>query len=763
MRALREENNYDMVVMSLHMQEVNGMEFQRQVVRELKIPVIVMSADDDQHLMLKTLEDGAIFYLLKPVNGEDLKNVWQYAITIKKRKSIVFEERSDNLYSNIEKIPCHDTKSTSSINNDIDRNSGQLNIISKVERKRGRKKMAKEDDGGRDFEDDGELHNSAKKRSKVVWTSSLHTRFLLAVNHIGLDKAVPKTILQFMGVPGLTRENIASHLQKYRNFLKKLIENGGKFPSTLSQRTLRSFGSNSSFLYRRIKLQDLDMLSRRRLDPLFQTANKSSSFIQLRHHNHKLSHLSLFQGPSNYQPHLLQSDDIRRNLTNSNQGFSRFGDTPTCNNIGTASKVGGYGYNQISGNSSINTKATTMGSPYQNQKFNFNSYTEMKLNGTGCEFIGASKPSFNGSIGLLPNVGFNGSNLGLRNRDSNGDKNVAPTLAMNEPLGYSSASQQPSLFINPLPFPSSTNNKQNNYLGSSATLCQELNFFKRSNGGMNNHVDVINMMGNTFTNLANDAPCFGEYTFNHQLHDDIEKSGLQSSNSIPSSLDTSQQEDGVRELKFSSDNAHYGDIEMNNLVTQLPRYPNFSNELSQHTKKTTNLEVNAYDQQEVGVTKIAFSSDTSHHGSIEMNNLVTQLSHPSLSDELSQHTEQTIDLEELLDASSQEKDEVTKSMFSSDFQYDVIQMNNIGSQLSDTIFSNELPECANPTNFDEIRSNFETDFNPINDKQGANDGETVELNSNDSFLAEIEAILDNKDWADQFIECLHENKDWTSF
>ncbi|CAI0547004.1 unnamed protein product, partial [Linum tenue] len=57
MRTLREENNYDMVVMSLHMQEVNGMEFQRQVVRELKIPVIVMSADDNQHLMLKTLED----------------------------------------------------------------------------------------------------------------------------------------------------------------------------------------------------------------------------------------------------------------------------------------------------------------------------------------------------------------------------------------------------------------------------------------------------------------------------------------------------------------------------------------------------------------------------------------------------------------------------------------------------------------------------------------------------------------------------------
>ena len=37
-----------------------------------------------------------------------------------------------------------------------------------------------------------------------------------AVNHLGLDAAVPKTIMQMMKVEGLTRENVASHLQKYR-------------------------------------------------------------------------------------------------------------------------------------------------------------------------------------------------------------------------------------------------------------------------------------------------------------------------------------------------------------------------------------------------------------------------------------------------------------------------------------------------------------------------------------------------------------------
>lgn len=33
---------------------------------------------------------------------------------------------------------------------------------------------------------------------------------------------MPKTILALMNVEGLTRENVASHLQKYRAYLKRL-------------------------------------------------------------------------------------------------------------------------------------------------------------------------------------------------------------------------------------------------------------------------------------------------------------------------------------------------------------------------------------------------------------------------------------------------------------------------------------------------------------------------------------------------------------
>jgi len=59
------------------------------------------------------------------------------------------------------------------------------------------------------------------KKQRMIWTIELHKRFLNAVNHLGMDNAVPKVILKMMNVDGMTRENVASHLQKYRLHLKR--------------------------------------------------------------------------------------------------------------------------------------------------------------------------------------------------------------------------------------------------------------------------------------------------------------------------------------------------------------------------------------------------------------------------------------------------------------------------------------------------------------------------------------------------------------
>jgi len=67
-------------------------------------------------------------------------------------------------------------------------------------------------------EEDGQM---AMKRPRLIWTKQLHERFVEAVNKMGVDQAVPKAIMQSMNVKGITRENVASHLQKYRAQLKK--------------------------------------------------------------------------------------------------------------------------------------------------------------------------------------------------------------------------------------------------------------------------------------------------------------------------------------------------------------------------------------------------------------------------------------------------------------------------------------------------------------------------------------------------------------
>ncbi|GMQ02126.1 hypothetical protein CsSME_00048498 [Camellia sinensis var. sinensis] len=74
---------------------------------------------------------------------------------------------------------------------------------------------------------------SSVKKARVVWTVDLHQKFVKAVNQIGFDRVGPKKILDLMNIPWLTRENVASHLQK-ENGLKALF--GGVKQLDLSSR-----------------------------------------------------------------------------------------------------------------------------------------------------------------------------------------------------------------------------------------------------------------------------------------------------------------------------------------------------------------------------------------------------------------------------------------------------------------------------------------------------------------------------------------------
>lgn len=73
-----------------------------------------------------------------------------------------------------------------------------------------------------DHDYDDNDNETGVKKSRLVWTQELHNRFINALSQLGLRNAVPKSILSLMNVDGMSRENVASHLQKYRIYLKRI-------------------------------------------------------------------------------------------------------------------------------------------------------------------------------------------------------------------------------------------------------------------------------------------------------------------------------------------------------------------------------------------------------------------------------------------------------------------------------------------------------------------------------------------------------------
>ncbi|KAK4381195.1 Two-component response regulator ORR21 [Sesamum angolense] len=92
-----------------------------------------------------------------------------------------------------------------------------INEAARFDKKSTSKELKQKNEKGAGSNDDPLV----AKKPRVVWTVEMHQKFLEAIELIGHEKAVPKKIVEVMGIPGLTRENVASHLQKYRGSLKR--------------------------------------------------------------------------------------------------------------------------------------------------------------------------------------------------------------------------------------------------------------------------------------------------------------------------------------------------------------------------------------------------------------------------------------------------------------------------------------------------------------------------------------------------------------
>ncbi|KAI3826037.1 hypothetical protein L1987_00079 [Smallanthus sonchifolius] len=207
---LREnKNGFDVVISDVHMPDMDGFKLLEHIGLEMDLPVIMMSADDSKSVVMKGVTHGACDYLIKPVRIEALRNIWQHVVRKRKHEWKDFDPSASADEHKQSEEPDYSSSANEGHN------------------WKNTKRRKDEDD-----EADERDESSSLKKLRVVWSVELHQQFVAAVNQLGIDKAVPKKILELMNVPGLTRENVASHLQKYRLYLRRL--SGSQHPGGMN-------------------------------------------------------------------------------------------------------------------------------------------------------------------------------------------------------------------------------------------------------------------------------------------------------------------------------------------------------------------------------------------------------------------------------------------------------------------------------------------------------------------------------------------------
>ncbi|WJX56868.1 hypothetical protein P8452_42484 [Trifolium repens] len=196
------QQGFDIILIETHIPHQDTYAFVQQMTSLLKIPVIMMSVDNQPCSVMNSISNGACSYWTKPLHENLFKNMWQHVV----RKAFIQTDPRQLI----------EAKGLKKRGRDDDHVSKQpLAKKTRLEAK-GLKKQ------GRDDVDVSK--QPLAKKTRLSWTLDLHQKFLSAVNHLGINNAGPKKVLKIMDCPGLTLGHVASHLQKYRKYLKGEIK-----------------------------------------------------------------------------------------------------------------------------------------------------------------------------------------------------------------------------------------------------------------------------------------------------------------------------------------------------------------------------------------------------------------------------------------------------------------------------------------------------------------------------------------------------------
>ncbi|GAB2265355.1 hypothetical protein Dimus_000418 [Dionaea muscipula] len=243
-----ERGSFDIVVTDVHMPSMNGLELLEHVRREYYLPVILISADEEEVTKIKGAQGGALDYILK----SEFPFSWERGVATgeRRRGEVVIDAQ-------LTWVP----EEEDSINEPIRNESGEASQDSK----------------------DGEVNDKPPKKQKLCWTPELHRKFEKAIDYLGFDKAVPKKIVELMDEPGVTRAQVASHLQKFRLHKKRRAMEKGDYSQDVLLAASRHIEDRrlSSMLIRiGILPRDLQLPGVQQTGVLHQPGRENSPLVQ---------------------------------------------------------------------------------------------------------------------------------------------------------------------------------------------------------------------------------------------------------------------------------------------------------------------------------------------------------------------------------------------------------------------------------------------------------------------------------------------------
>ncbi|KAG6587761.1 Two-component response regulator ORR24, partial [Cucurbita argyrosperma subsp. sororia] len=200
-----EKEAFDIIITNVGRHDMDGFKILEIVRQGIDIPVVMVSANEQLEMVKRGVMEGAEAYLLKPVSFQELRNIWQHVLRKRCRKrpspNVMEQEQEQEQHKPIishERVTVID-KEDDAIDKNMNIDSNHFDSCS-----------------------------SSKKKPRVSWTKELHERFVVAYEQLGEKERVPNNILKLMNDPRLSRENVASHLQKHRDMLRKKATGAGK-------------------------------------------------------------------------------------------------------------------------------------------------------------------------------------------------------------------------------------------------------------------------------------------------------------------------------------------------------------------------------------------------------------------------------------------------------------------------------------------------------------------------------------------------------